>query len=173
MTRIALTHLCLLAFAVGCATTKAAPEASSLRDARARVYSGYYEFGFELATFTPCNVPETWWVAAGERSAFQPLTDFVNRNYAEFHTGRIRGGRVFVRWRGTPSLDGRYGHRSSYAREFRVIQILEVRWPMPGDCARSTSVVLPRNQTLSARDGPGRRSGERATEDHVESNRWG
>ena len=147
MTRIALTPLCLLAIAVGCATHEAAPEANSLRGAQAPAYSGYYDFGFELAAFSPCNVAETWWVASGEPSAFQPLTDFVTRNYAEFHTGKSRGGRVFVRWRGTPSPDGRYGHWGTYAREFRVIQVLEVRWPMPDDCASSTSVVLPPNQS--------------------------
>lgn len=140
--RHALSPLCLLALAAGCAMHGAPSKSTTVADSPVPAYSGHYEFGFELAAFTPCNVPETWWVAAGGPTALQPLTDFVTRNYAEFHHGMFRGGRLYVRWRGTLSRPGRYGHFGSYRRRLDVLEVLEVRWPTPRDCGYPADDLL-------------------------------
>ena len=156
----------LLVLALGCATDNSVRESATKVDPTVPAYSGHYEFGFELAVFTPCDIDEAWWVACGEAASFAPLTSFITRHYAELHDGTFASGRLFVRWRGTVSPPGRYGHWGSHARQFHVLQVLDVRWPTPDDCAnlpatkdspteptaarhgRSSIVYLPRPTTL-------------------------
>lgn len=141
----------LLVLALGCATDRSVPESATTVDPTVPAYSGHYEFGFELAVFTPCDIDETWWVARGEAASFAPLTSFITRHYAAFHDGTFARGRLFVRWRGTASPPGRYGHRGSHAHQFHVLQVLEVRWPTPDDCHDSSATKDPSTEPTATR----------------------
>ncbi len=95
-------------------------------------YSGHLEFGYEVSAFTECGASEVWWIASGK--ALQPLNDFIDHQSVFTDDQGFVQGRVFVRWRGLVSAPGRYGHWGGYVRQFRVVEVLEVRMPSSGDC---------------------------------------
>jgi hypothetical protein len=125
----------------------------------APLYSGHYDFGFEVAAFAPCGLDESWWVEVGTPGAFEPVSDFITRHIAQFHDGQFIRGSLFVRWRGTVGPRGSYGHRGGYPRVIRVSEVLEVRWPEPNDCAESPVSANPAAQPIAPAAGPPSRGG--------------
>ena len=135
--KIVITLLALVVSA--CASTRAGEiDAHSNNKEPPRIsapeYWGHYEFGFEVSAFGECGSSEVWWIARG--SAMQPLHDFIDRRTGFTDDQGFVQGRVFVRWRGLVSAPGRYGQRNAYLRQFRVVEVLEVRMPSPDDCDR-------------------------------------
>lgn len=117
------------------------PDSSS----RMGIYRGYYSVGFEESQFIPCHdsavglqdgllpgdflVPLSAWVAFA-KTAFQqkvawPPPDTANQR---------QSARYFVRWRGTLTGPGIYGHMGVSAFRFVVDSILDVRVPTSHDC---------------------------------------
>lgn len=86
-------------------------------------YEGFYAFGWEINDFRPCNRDEDWWVTGKEKT----LLELHERH------GRViqesDGGRVYVRLRGNPSKEGKFGER-----EFDLSKVIEVRAAVEEDC---------------------------------------
>lgn len=94
------------------------------------VTTGTYSWGFEDNTFTPCNRGEAWWVVVDEdhASAFDSLQAQYGR------TAENPYEQVYVRLRGYAGPEGSYGHLGSYAREFYLEEVVELRKAGLGDC---------------------------------------
>lgn len=153
MLRTATILISLVPLIAACATQETTSVSPAERAPVAPVYSGHYQFGFELAAFTSCNLRATWWVAPGELGVFKPLDDFITDHYADLHEGRFPLGRLFVRWRGTVTPLGRYGHRGAYPRQLSILEVLEVRWATPDDCADSPATKDHPAEPTAARHG--------------------
>lgn len=135
--------ICLVALAAGCASTGSGSVQSADQSQSppqlipgVPVFSGHYRYGFEVASFTQCGAVEQWWVDCGDSDACKPLNDYIAVNDIDRRSANLGfpGGRVFVRWQGTLSEPGRYGHMGGYKRQFTVQRILEIRQPGPSDC---------------------------------------
>lgn len=87
-------------------------------------YEGIYVYGQELNSFTPCTEEGEWWVDPGN-------TDLVERYQSLTENTQAI---IFVRLQGDPGPAGEYGPDGSYNREFRVEEVLEVRYATSEDC---------------------------------------
>lgn len=113
------------------------------RDSLDAVFEGHYSAGFEESRFVPCR-------GSVERAGGRPLYA-TNRAWVRFdsaarYTGPpLRpqadtsgyGSRFFVRWRGRLEGPGNYGHMGVSPYLLTVREIIEVRTPGRGDCARA------------------------------------
>jgi hypothetical protein len=95
-------------------------------------FSGYFTAGFEVSSFVPCSGSEIggdagpWWTGGTPESGFYDrYLDVIGATGPEYVT-------VYVRWRGTVSPLGTYGHMGEYTREATVEEVLEMR--LNGTC---------------------------------------
>jgi hypothetical protein len=90
-------------------------------------YVGHVAFGFEVSAFHPCGSDEQWWIAGGGDA----LLDLQDRYWA---LGLNPYEMAFAELEGLQSGKGEYGHLNAYQREFRVLDVRDVRLPADGDC---------------------------------------
>lgn len=89
-------------------------------------YSGYFTSGFEVSSFVPCGSAEQWWLGAGPESGFyDQYLEVIGPDAGEYVT-------VFVRFSGTVSPPGSYGHLGAYSREVTAETVLEMS--LDGTC---------------------------------------
>ncbi len=93
-------------------------------------FSGYYTNGFEVSAFVPCDEPaEQWWLSS------DPALNFYDQ-YQALVTPVLppSGGYVpvFLRFVGTVSPPGSYGHLGAYTREATVEEVIEMS--LDGTC---------------------------------------
>lgn len=89
------------------------------------VVSGRVSFGFEVASFQPCDSDEQWWIT-GSNELYEAWTAL---DLAWYESG-------FAIVRGRRSEKGEYGHLGAYQREFEVKDVIEVRPLEEGECTR-------------------------------------
>lgn len=89
-----------------------------------RVYEGFYTYGFETNSFSPCGEDERWWVKSGDTNLIERYLELTGNNPAI----------VYARLEGKPSEEGKYGHMDGYDREFEVEEIIELRLGSGDDC---------------------------------------
>jgi len=106
------------------------------------IYRGRYTGGFEESDFAPC-AQDAWFLPSDSLNVY-PFD--AGRAWAEFAKGtsikRVRkvphnswGSAIYyVRWRGTVTGPGHYGHMGVSAFQFQVDSILEMRAPRRSDC---------------------------------------
>lgn len=85
-------------------------------------YVGFYSWGFEVSSFSPCGSEEKWWTNGSDL-----VERYIMLDVDEYEE-------VFVRLKGTRSELGEYGHLGEYDREFEVTEVLEIREKQEGDC---------------------------------------
>lgn len=92
-------------------------------------YEGFYNAGFEVSAFIPCGSEEAWWITFhGNSSAGQEFSD----RYAQLIDEEYEP--IYVRLRGVRSDKGAYGHLGGYAREFELLEVIEMRHRREDDC---------------------------------------
>ncbi len=110
---------------------------------RVGVFRGHYSFGFEESRFVPCPDSSAG-LAKGllpgehvvEPSAWVNFTSTAQRQRVRWPKPleNERYPRYFVRWQGTLTGPGTYGHLGVSAFAFTADTILEVRRPEATDC---------------------------------------
>lgn len=89
-------------------------------------WDGFYYIGFEINSFKPCGLDESWWVTGED----EPLEEFFSKYYEVADDGC----EVYIRVNGIKTEKGSYGHMGASDREFEVTETLEVRCRQEGDC---------------------------------------
>jgi len=128
---------------VSVATTKCDP-----REEReiTRVFNGHFTAGFEESRFVPC--PADRWFVPGDSVGTRLVprgeawvawrSPEVSRAIGAWPSPeRTPSGNVrfFVRWRGTMTGPGHYGHMGIAPFVIQVDSVLEARTPSPADCS--------------------------------------
>ena len=101
-------------------------------------FRGHFTSGFESSDFRPCNglppearvYDDSWgaaWVRFSKEAEKRPIRWPTSPDSEAYPT-------IFVRWRGTLTGPGAYGHLGVAAYEFVVDEILEVRRSRRSDC---------------------------------------
>ena len=109
----------LASFKVSCSDSgKIVPPGQAL-------YKGTLLFGFEVSSYKPCNMNESWWVTSDNDELFRKY-----QSVAQSHPQTT----IFAALFGVPSDTGHYGHLGSYRRTFTVERVQEVRVAEAGDC---------------------------------------
>jgi hypothetical protein len=87
-------------------------------------FEGLYVQGFEVSAFSPCGAD----AKSTSRYWLTPNAEFSNRYNALATTrgSNAFGPSVFVRFSGTLSSAGRYGHLGSYSHEITVTALSEM-----------------------------------------------
>ena len=110
-------------------------------------FRGHWSAGFETSAFVPCagappsgRISVDWdqraYARALERWPRVPERDGVARYYVRWR-GALRGPAPGADTaRGRVPLGAGYGHLAASMYEFHVIDVLEMRAPRRGDCAR-------------------------------------
>jgi len=99
-------------------------------------FAGYYTNGFEVSAFVPCEESgatgsgEGWWLGADPGINFYEQYSAIAASVNPPAGGYVT---VFVRFRGTASPPGNYGHLGAYSREVTVHEVLEMT--LDGSCA--------------------------------------
>jgi hypothetical protein len=89
------------------------------------VFEGFYTPGFESSRFDPCDGgAEAWVIIALDSGVARPRWPRSNRSYSSY----------YVRWRGTRTGPGRYGHMGVSPYLLTVNRVLEVRRAGKHDC---------------------------------------
>lgn len=107
-----------------------ASSAAAVRADSAREFRGFYQTGFEVSWFRPCDAPagdDLWWVTLSDEALRQ------RDSLAKRLTGQPRS--VFVRWRGTTSAKMPAGHMGQGSRYLLVSTILELRSADEAGCS--------------------------------------
>jgi hypothetical protein len=95
-----------------------------------REHRGFYETGFEVSWFHPCDAQpgdDTWWVTFTDAALRQ------RDSLAKKLTSQPRS--LFVRWRGTTSMKMPAGHMGRGTRYMLVSEVLELRPAEEAGCA--------------------------------------
>lgn len=95
-----------------------------------RSWKGTYAWGFEESAFRACGSTTRWWVTSSDSEVSEQLV-----NEHRQLTSDTMYQEVFVRFRGTLSERGTYGHVGAYERELDVTEIVEMRVLADGECA--------------------------------------
>ncbi len=95
------------------------------------IFAGLWVIGFELNSFTPCGGAVPWWVYGDDNAALAARFRAAANQEPATPDGRMT---LFLRARGARSAAGHYGHLSGYSREFKVLEVLELRAPLSDDC---------------------------------------
>ena len=106
-------------------------------DPREVIVTGHYTTRFETSAFVPCEEDEQWWV---EGPALEAVNNFLRASRslpARDEVDQLLDGTVFLRWRGTASTLGQFGHMGMYHRLFTAEELLEIRQPGESDCEDS------------------------------------
>ncbi len=124
-----ITLAALVALAGGCVVVAPQPVVQPQSDE----YRGRYELWLDASAFHPCDAPKS------ERAGWQVVMPASMRLAAGVELPK-RGSAVhareyFVRWRGVPGPQGRFGRGGEQPRQFTVVELLEVRKPAANDCA--------------------------------------
>jgi hypothetical protein len=96
--------------------------------------TGHYTTSFETSSFVPCDEDERWWV---EGPALEAVDNFLRDSRslpARDEVDPLLDGTVFLRWSGSLSALGQYGHMGRYDRLFKAEQLLEIHQPGESDC---------------------------------------
>jgi hypothetical protein len=104
---------------------------------RDTIVTGHYTTRFETSSFVPCDEDEQWWV---EGPALEAVDSFLRTSRSlptRAETDPLLDGTVFLRWRGSLSALGQYGHMGSYDRQFKAEELLEIHQPDESDCEDS------------------------------------
>ena len=95
-------------------------------------FAGHYTSGFEVASFAPCagsGPSGPWWLNAAPEIRFY-------EQYSALLGGTPQPpgayASVFLRFRGTLSPPGDYGHLGAYEREVMVVEVVEMS--VEGEC---------------------------------------
>lgn len=94
-----------------------------------RSWRGTYAWGFEESAFRSCGSTTRWWVTSSDADVSAQLVN-THRQL----TNETMYAEVFVRFRGTLSERGTYGHVGAYERELDVTEIIEMRVLADGEC---------------------------------------
>lgn len=105
-------------------------------------FRGHYTVGFEASAFVPCASDA--WVLPSDSLGDEP---YLHRawvtwppaaarqvHWPDAPRDRFGSPRYYVKWRGTVTGPGNYGHLGVSPFEFRVDSVLIVRPPQPADC---------------------------------------
>lgn len=99
---------------------------------------GHYTSGFETSNFRPCGglPPEAASYDADSEAAWVEFADSVRGRALNWPTfpDTVYYPTVYVRWRGTLTGPGAYGHMGAATYKFLVDEILAVRRPGAHDC---------------------------------------
>jgi hypothetical protein len=106
--------VCALVLAAGCRDVSHVDEV---------VVEGRLTFGFETASFRPCQSSENW---------LPLLTTEMHARYDSLADAMYEP--VFARLRGTVGPPGRYGPMGGNDREFHVVELVEMRKTAERDC---------------------------------------
>ena len=96
-------------------------------------FSGYYINSFEASAFIPCSPDdnmaqrEVWWLTSSPNSGFWDVAATV---VPSLPTQTTIGWKAFVRFEGSLSELGKYGHLGQYSREITVTHMLEMVAPL-------------------------------------------
>ena len=104
---------------------------------RDTIVTGHYTTSFETSSFVPCDEDEQWWV---EGPALEGVDNFLRSTRSlptRAETDPLLDGTVFVKWRGSLSALGQYGHMGRYDRLFKAEQLLEIHQHGESDCEDS------------------------------------
>lgn len=104
-------------------------------------FSGYYAPGFEMSAFVPCQ-SDSWLIAGdslGTDARKAPAWASWSPTLSTYRlpsvaTDAFGMRRYFVRWRGTVTGPGHYGHLGGSAFEISVDSVVEVRAASGADC---------------------------------------
>ena len=110
----------LACFGLGCHTQVQAVDDKD-------IYEGTVALGFEVSSFRPCGLDESWWIEGSEESAVNISEQYAGITQKPYEE-------VFARLRGLISEKGIYGHLGAYQRSFYVTEVIIVRSKQSGDC---------------------------------------
>ena len=89
---------------------------------------GTVSFGFEESAFRPCDRKEQWWIVGGD------VVADLQSKYNDLGVSWYEP--VYARLKGDAGSRGEFGHLGAYQREFKVLEILEMRLLKPDECPR-------------------------------------
>ena len=126
MNRQVLYLAVLIAISVGCGACSTDVVEPPIEDGPVEEVSGTFSWGWEFSALSPCGISESWWVK-GPSSFLEEYS----RVSAE------SGLDVYVKIRGIRSERGSWGHMGAYDRQFRVVELVEIRGRTPDDCSEA------------------------------------
>ncbi|MFL5608755.1 MAG: carboxypeptidase regulatory-like domain-containing protein [Gemmatimonadaceae bacterium] len=105
-------------------------------------FRGHYSGGFETSSFTPCkpfqSFAGTAYEELGGGSAWVTFSKAANRQveskWPASDAPDQESSSIYVRWRGTVTGPGGYGHMSVAMYDLRVTEVVEMRRSFPSDC---------------------------------------
>ena len=101
---------------------------------RDTIVTGDYTTSFETSSFVPCGEDEQWWVEGPALEAVDTFLRSTRSLPTRAETDPLLDGTVFLRWSGSLSALGQYGHMGRYDRLFKAELLLEIHLPGESDC---------------------------------------
>ena len=104
-------------------------------------FKGYYTNAFETSAFVPCGSVESNDLSTGYWLSSTPASNFYERHRALIASLATPGtpappfSMVFVRFEGTLSPQGHYGHLSAFDHEVTVTKVIDMALPNETQCS--------------------------------------
>lgn len=123
----------LLIFLTACVSSSTTPASTE--------FEGFYTSSFEVSSFVPCGMNEQsgygsgyWLVPTAEfQEKFRFTLSGAAGTYGSKDNPRLFNT-VYVRFNGSLSPKGNYGHLGAYTNEVNVIQVIEMKTVLTGTC---------------------------------------